>query len=78
MAADAGAIFNLMTLESFGRPCLECGRMFMITRTQTRPDADMRHPILLATTSPSTPPKGPEPCGLTPAEIRQIILEVLG
>lgn len=78
MAANAGAIFTRMTLESSGRPCAECGRMFMTTRTQTRPDADMRHPILLATTPPSAPPKGPEPCGLTPAEIRQIILEVLG
>ena len=82
MAIRADAIFILPTLEFSGRPCTECGRMFMTIPTQTRLDADMRHlpfhntPI---TTSPAAQAaRWPEPCGLTPDEIRQIILEVLG
>lgn len=82
MAANSGAIFILPTLEFSGRPCAECGRMFMTTLTQMRSDAATRHPPFLTTPTTTPPPapvaKGPEPCGLTPAEIRQIILEVLG
>ncbi|HEY4249779.1 MAG TPA: hypothetical protein VGM87_01185 [Roseomonas sp.] len=45
---------------------------------ETRPDADL-HPHLLTTLiAPLPADKGPEPCGLTPDEIRQIILDLLG
>lgn len=54
----------------------------MTILTQMRSDADTRHSLFLSTPTMPLPAvqaaKWPEPCGLTPAEIRQIVLDVLG